>query len=231
MVNELNPRTGTVGGEWTIRIPGGVLRLVASTCPEQVSGQAVLFEPLESGLPCGLLASPCLVHVIRGTAYIPVVNVGTTDVFLLYPQTCLGSLCVAQVVSLPWGMTEVRLTTASVSAQGATSVAQDRLASVDLATLPEEDQREVRSLLQWYSSIFSTHDGDLGCSNLISHNIPLLDDAPVWQRYRRLPPSEYEEEKSHINQLLEAKITKESCNPYASPIVLVRKKEDRKSVV
>ena len=30
--------------------------------------------------------------------------------------------------------------------------------------------------------------------------------------------------KSHINQLLEAKVIRESCSPYASPIVLVRKK-------
>ena len=227
-VSKPNPCTGTVrvGGEWTIRIPGGVLRLVASTCPEQASDQAVLFEPLESGLPCGLLASPCLVRVIRGTAYIPVINVGTTDV-LLYPRTRLGSLCGAQVISLPPGVTEVKSITASVSAQGATSVAQDELASIDLATLSDEDQREVRSLLQRYRSVFSTHDGDLGCSNLISHNIPLLDDAPVRQRYRRIPPSEYEEVKSHINQLLETKIIRESCSPYASPIVLVRKKDGK----
>lgn len=33
--------------------------------------------------------------------------------------------------------------------------------------------------------------------------------------------------KSHINQLLEAKIIRESCSPYASPIVLVRKKDGR----
>ena len=223
-VKKPSPHTGTVRvrGERTIRIPGGVLQLVASTCP----GQAVLFEPSGSGLPCGLLASPCLVQVTRGTVYIPVVNVGTTDV-LLHPRTCLGSLCGAQVISLPRGVTEVNPITASVSAQGDASVAQDGLASVDLGILPEEDQREVRSLLQRYHSVFSTHDGDLGCSNLISHHIPLLDDAPVRQRYRRVPPSEYEEVKSHINQLLEAKIIRESCSPFASPIVLVRKKDGK----
>lgn len=117
-VNDLNLLMGAVRvrGEWAIRIPGGVLKLVASTCPEQASGQAVLFEPSESGLPCGLLASPCLVHVTRGTAYIPLVNVGTI-VVLLYPRTCLGSLCGAQVISLPRGVTEVKPTIASVSAR------------------------------------------------------------------------------------------------------------------
>ena len=89
--------------------------------------------------------------------------------------------------------------------------------------LTEEEQAEVRSLLEEYSSVFATHDGDLGCTNLISHDIPLLDDVPVRQRYRRIPPSEYEAVKAHINQLLEAQVIKESRSPYASSIVLVRK--------
>ncbi|KAL1247799.1 hypothetical protein QQF64_023175 [Cirrhinus molitorella] len=37
-----------------------------------------------------------------------------------------------------------------------------------------------------------------------SHGIPLLDSVPVRQWYRRIPPSEYEVVKTHINQLLEA---------------------------
>lgn len=73
--------------------------------------------------------------------------------------------------------------------------------------------------------MFAAHEGDLGCTSLISHEIPLLDEVPVRQRYRRLPPSEYEVVKAHINQLLEAQVIRESCSPYASPIVLMRKKD------
>lgn len=78
------PSTGVVRvrGSRAVRIPGGVMQMVASTCPEQFSGQSLFFEPPESGLPAGLLASPCLVQVVRGTAYIPVVNVGTVEVLL-----------------------------------------------------------------------------------------------------------------------------------------------------
>lgn len=57
-------------------------------------------------------------------------------------------------------------------------------------------------------------------------HIPLLDDVPVRQRYRRIPPSEYEAVKTQINQLLEAQVIRESSSPYASLIVLVRKKDD-----
>lgn len=37
--------------------------------------------------------------------------------------------------------------------------------------------------LKQYQSVFSAHDGDLGCTNLLSHDIPLIDDTPARQRY------------------------------------------------
>lgn len=215
-----------VRGKKGWRIPGGVMRIVAATCSEQYSGSAVLFEPSDVGLPAGLLASPALVRVIRGTAYIPVTNVGCNDV-MLYPRTIVGTLDFVNVVSLPSGVTEVPAGVATVSSQTASSGVQQQMADVDLSPLPPEEQGQVRLLLEQYSSVFSTSDTDLGCTNLISHDIPLLDDTPVAQRYRRIPPSEYEVVKDHIHQLLSAQVIRESSSPYASPIVLVRKKDGK----
>ena len=213
-----------VRGKQAVRIPGGVMKLVAGTCPEQFTRQSALFEQPESGLPAGLLVSPCLIQVVRGTVYVPVVNVGTTEI-LLYPRTSLGVLNAAQVVSLPPGLTEERSTLVTVSSHTVAPSVSDRLESIDLSELSEHEQANVNSLIGKYQSVFSTHEGDLGCTNLLSHDIPLLDEVPVRQRYRRIPPSEYEEVKAHINQLLESRVIRESCSPYASPIVLVRKKD------
>lgn len=62
------------------------MKIVAATCSEQFSG------PLDSGLPSGLLAFPALVRVIRGTAYIPVVNVGSVEVVLHPHIIVVGTL-------------------------------------------------------------------------------------------------------------------------------------------
>lgn len=97
-------------------IPGGVMQIVAATCSEQYSGTSVLFESLDSALPAGLLASPVLVPVVRGTAYIPIVNVGSLDV-LLYPHAVVGTLEEVRVVSLPAGVTEVPSVVATVASQ------------------------------------------------------------------------------------------------------------------
>ena len=59
----------------------------------------------------------------------------------------------------------------------------------------------------------------------MSHGIPLVDDIPIWERYRRIPPTDYDAVKHYISQLLENHIIKESSSPYASPIVIVTKKD------
>ena len=146
-------------------------------------------------------------------------NVGTVDV-LLYPRTDLGSLCCVQVVSLPASVTEVNTVTATVTSLMVTPSVPSQIEEIDLSVLEASDQEMVRNLLQRFSGIFASHDGDLGCTNLLSHQIPLVDEAPVRQRYRRIPPSEYEMAKAHINLLMEAQVITESCSPYASPILL-----------
>lgn len=101
----------------------------------------------------------------------------------------------------------------------------DSVQAVDMSALTPLEQDKVRSLLRQYESVFSTHDGDLGCTNLITHEIPLLDEVPVRQRFRRLLPSEYEAVKAHIRQLLDSQVIQESSSPYASPIVVVKNKD------
>lgn len=202
-----------VRGRRPCRIPGGMLKFVPATCSDEFSAGAVLFEPLESGLPAGLLASPAVVQVSQGTAYIPVVNVGMTDV-VLYPRCIMGTLSSVYVISLPTGVTEVQPVVALVGAQSMEvgPTVQEQVEAMDLLILSEVEQSLVRSLLSRFQAVFSTQEGVLGCTNLISHDIPLVDETPIRQHFRRIPPSEYEVVKAHINQLLETEIIQESCS-------------------
>ncbi|KAL2098255.1 hypothetical protein ACEWY4_007462 [Coilia grayii] len=51
------------------------------------------------------------------------------------------------------------------------------------------------------------------------------ESESVVQRYRRLPPSQYDVVKAHIGDLLERGVVRVSCSPYSSPIVVVQKKD------
>lgn len=135
-----------VHGPRACRVTGGTIKFVVATCAEQLAGSTVLFEPSESGLPEGLLASPALVQVTRGSGYVLVVNIGTSDV-LLFPRRVLGTLVRVHVVRLLTGVTEVRPITFGAYSQGtqaASSTVSEQIA-LNLTALPESEQ--VRALL------------------------------------------------------------------------------------
>ncbi|KAL7841777.1 hypothetical protein SRHO_G00254680 [Serrasalmus rhombeus] len=221
-----------VRGRRPIYIPAGSFKMVAATCSRQFSESVggVLIEPFTlDALPDGLLVSTSLVKVVRGTVHVPVVNVGCTQ-GVLHPQSPLALLTRVQVISLPAGVTEEVSEQPTVVARMRAHTVQassvlEQIEAVDLTPLPQVEQGKVRSLLRKYSSVFASFEGDLGCTGLLSHDIPLLDDVPVRQRYRRIPPSDYDAVKAHIRQLLDSQVIRESCSPYASPIVLVKKKD------
>lgn len=215
-------------------VPAESVKFIAVTCAQQVFSacNTAVFEPTIGGspLPSGVLLYPAVVKVIRGTAYVPIVNVNRTAT-KLQSRCSLGILHQAQIVSLPSGISEVPVEpcgskVATVNSQaGRIDSVCEFIQAVDLQALSEPEQLKVRDLLYKYSSVFSAHEGDLGCTDLLAHEIPLVDDVPIRQRYRRIPPSDYDSVKAHINQLLEAQVIRESCSPYASPIVLVKKKD------
>lgn len=90
-------------------------------------------------------------------------------------------------MSLPTGVTEVPSSVATVAFQTISASVPEQIAATDLSFLPAGEQGKVRFLLAKYTPVFAAHDGELGCTNFIAHDIPLLDDAPVQKRYRRIP--------------------------------------------
>ena len=50
------------------------------------------------------------------------------------------------------------------------------------------------------------------------------NDSAFREPCRRIPPADFQDARDHIQDLLRRGIIRESSSPYASPIVLVRKK-------
>ena len=75
-------------------------------------------------------------------------------------------------------------------------------------------------LLNW-KDIFSCSKTDMGHTDLVKHNIKLVDDEPFKQPHRRIPPHLHSEVREHIKEMLETNVTRPSLSPFASPIVLV----------
>ncbi|XP_069392240.1 retrovirus-related Pol polyprotein from transposon 297 [Paralichthys olivaceus] len=79
-------------------------------------------------------------------------------------------------------------------------------------------------LLAKYESIFSRHRLDCGKAKDFVHRIRLSDSKPFRLPYRRLSPSHYEKLRVALNEMEERDIIRKSTSEYASPLVLVWKK-------
>ena len=212
-----------------VRISHGTVGWVPARCPHLagVSWPSVLFEPAPGGtpLPPGLVAARAVLTLCDGTLWIPVANLGREDA-IVAGRTVLGTLSIPQHIRPAGDGLDVHTAGTSVVVRSMSVADAPPLEWGELVwdNLTPEQQQQGRRLLGQYQDVFSRSEQDLGCATGIQHEIPLLDDAPVRQRHRRLPPSQYEQVREHIHTLLEGGVIRPSTSPYASPIVLVQKK-------
>ena len=73
-------------------------------------------------------------------------------------------------------------------------------------------------------SCFVTSDDDLGHTRLLYHHIHTGDMQPICQCARCLPFHLHSQLRKLLNDMLDNCIIEPSTGPWASPIVLVRKK-------
>ncbi|GBM78488.1 hypothetical protein AVEN_176818-1 [Araneus ventricosus] len=102
-----------------------------------------------------------------------------------------------------------------------------RLPSIleNLEGLNEEQRTVVRELFQEFHNLFSTSDSDLGLCNMTQHRINTGNHPLIKQYPRRLPLAKKEEAELLVKDMVDNGIIEESSGPWASPIVLVKKKD------
>ena len=103
-------------------------------------------------------------------------------------------------------------------------MAVNQLDLTGLEEWPEELQVKAKEMLKRNASIFSKHDLDMGKTNLVKYNIVLTDPIPFKEKYRTILPQLFSEVKAHLQEMLDLGAIRHSSSPWASAIVLVRKK-------
>ena len=86
-------------------------------------------------------------------------------------------------------------------------------------------QDRVAALLWKYQDVIALNDNDLGSTQLLGHRIDTSDALPVRQPARRLRFHQQGEVRGLIDDMLSRGIIEPCYGPWASPIVLVKKKD------
>ena len=207
------------------------------------STDPVVFEPDEIGeWPEALKINEKVLNLHRGQqrVSINVINTSQHDI-KLNANTILGRLELVSSVTptdvlykdLPPEMetkaevSEVGVSNESLPPETPETVKTDDLfdPAVELGDNLNESEKEiVRQMLREESGTFMRDEEDIGFIDNLNLKINLKDDTPVQRSYYSIPKPLYPEVKSYIEDLLNRGWIRHSESSYASPVVIVRKK-------
>ena len=92
------------------------------------------------------------------------------------------------------------------------------------APLSREQQIKFLTIIYDNREVFSLHDGDLGHCDVLKHSIPVTSNKPVYLPHRAIPVQLQSEVHKCLDTWLKQGIISPSKSPYASQVVIVRKK-------
>ncbi len=97
--------------------------------------------------------------------------------------------------------------------------------AIEDGQLNEAVAARLEKLLRKHAEVFATSDMDLGRIEVVQHDINTGDAKPIRQPPRRLPMSQQAECEKEIQNMLEKGVIEAGQSSWASPVVLVRKKD------
>ena len=198
--------------------PNSQVTIRAGTCHRIEYGQtaAIVEATREGSMPADLDITPTVITYSatgKDIFNVQISNITTRRV-AISPNSIIGELnpvVVQQMQTQP-------------DTQGEPDVSEQ--ITIDTENLTDDQTARTKDLLLQYQDIFSKGDTDIGHYRGVKHKIQLKDETPFKQRYRRIPPSMIDEVRSHLEQLHSAGVIRKSHSPFASNVVLVRKKDN-----
>ena len=92
-------------------------------------------------------------------------------------------------------------------------------------TLQPDEKLKLTIMLQEHHQVFALEDGERGETDLIEFSIDTGDARPLRQPARRIPFAARQEVSKQLMSMLQTGVIQPSQSPWASPVVLVKKKD------
>ena len=92
-------------------------------------------------------------------------------------------------------------------------------------TLDKQQKHHLFNLLLGYADVFALSDDQMGRTKQLKHKINTGDHQPIRQQARSIPPCKREEVHQLLQDMLARRVIQPSTSPWATPVVLVKKKD------
>ena len=100
----------------------------------------------------------------------------------------------------------------------------DALSLNSFSLLPSQ-QEQLQELIAKFQTLFTLHSFELGCTDVVQHSIDTDGHPPIKQCARRVPFALRSTIDRLVDEMLQQGVIKPSKSPWASPVVLVAKKD------
>ena len=210
--------------ETNLCIPGRTEVLVHGIIPKSSREQLGMITPkLDSDLACSILAAYTVCQAEGRKVPVRLMNTSNVDLELHAGQK-VGLFC-----PLIESYSDCKMTAApklakmniNCSTSDNAALASHLAANIN-SSLNDQDKNALLQTLLQYSDVF---DDSLGHSDVIQHRIDTGSSSPIRQYPRRLPYAYRNETKAQVEGMLQQGVIQPSSSPWASPIVLVKKKD------
>ena len=96
---------------------------------------------------------------------------------------------------------------------------------LEQGSLPDEDFEQLKNLIRENADVFALDNSELGHTDVVQHRVDTGSQQPIKQAVRRVPFIHRGKIAKMVKEMEETGVIKPSSSPWASPIVLVPKKD------
>jgi hypothetical protein len=200
-----------------VDVPARSEHLVLAKTSSGLNGKPVMIAPSigEGGTPNSLLVARTVGTPVASTVVVRVCNTSEKPISLKAKQVVAEAQEVQVIEGESGVMSETELP------EHLTTLWRT---SCERGELNESVAQQLKLLLVKYSKLFASSDVDLGRTSLIQHEIETGKTPPIRQPPRRIPGGQLPEFEAEMERMLKAGVIEPGQSPWASPVVLVRKR-------